>query len=168
MPSPEHLHGLIGDLLLLIGGNDENLHPALVAVDGAELAVSGRILCVVHGDPQALRPVSEAVTDKLTDRWRILPDSGGEDDHIQTAHGGGVGTNILLDPVAEGPDRGVGLLISLRPGCHDVAKVAAPYVGKAEKPALLVEKVVHLLRAHMLVLHEVEDDRRIDISAPGA
>src|SRR5512139_3337430 len=168
MPSPEHLHGLIGDLLLLIGGNDENLHPAPVAVDGAELAVSSHILCLVHGSSQAPRPVSEAVTDKVTDGWRILPDSGGEDDHIQTAHGGGVGTNILLDPVAEGPDRGVGLLISLCSGCHDVAKVSAPYVVKTKQPALLVEKVVHLLRAHMLVVHEEEDDRRIDISAPGA
>ena len=115
-------------------------------------------LIQIHAEPCGV------LANPAPDFRRVLPDSGGEDQRVDPAEGGGHGAQFAADTVHEQSDRLLRRrIVAGQQGSHVVADA-----GNTKQSGLVIEKIAHLGRGHPLLLHQVENDARIEVAAPAA
>jgi hypothetical protein len=155
--------GLLGDRVLLVGGDDQELRAAAIARDardrggGADASDAVRVLVQIGAeDPEVVRNV-------VADERAVLADAGGEDDRVEPAEHGGVRPDVLAYAMAEHVDREPATLVALAGALLDVAHVVAD-AGHAGEAALAVEQLVELGDAQAFGARDVQQRADVDVA----
>src|SRR5262245_28936467 len=103
---------------------------------------------------------AEALDDRFANAGRVLADSGRENQAVDAAHGGCEHPRRKGDAIDEMVERklGAGIL-----AFEQIANVVADS-GQTFEAALAVKKALHVLRAHPLLIKQIEDDPGVDLA----
>ena len=148
---------MAGDHQFFIRRNDVNGNGAVRGRDQL-VSPSVRRLVEPHTQPGQLRG------DSRTKRRGVLADARREDERVEAAKRRRERASEERNPVDEIVDRKGRARIA---ACFKLSHVIAD-AGQAFEPAIVVEQALRLLRAHALLLNEVEHNARIDLAGAGA
>ena len=111
--------------------------------------------------------VTELRADALAHLPVVLADARREDDGVEAAHRRGVRADELADLVGNDVERKLCALVA-RLGCGGNVAAVGRNAGHAEEAALLVHVRVHLVGVHAGLVHDVGDDRGVNVAAARA
>ena len=97
----------------------------------------------------------------------VFADASREGDDVYAAHSGCESTDFFADLIMEHVEGELSAFIAFLSCFAEVAEVAG-YAGNAEDAGFLIHERIHFFRRKVVVVHDVEDDSRVDIAAAGA
>ena len=154
--------GIAGDEKLFVGLNDEGLYAGVGSRDIMLLTVIFNVKFFIDLDAEVIH----ILADLAAQVEGVLADTAGESDSVNTVHCSGVSTNVLLDLIAESVSGERCTIIAGEGEVNDITGVGG-LAGETDESALLVEEGVHLCGGKTFLLHEIENNRRINTAGTG-
>ena len=158
---PGELDRIAGNDKLFVRRHDEEGHGRIFGADDLLLA-SGLVLFRCELCTEEFKVTADGITDLNA----VFSDSGRKDHSIQSAHGGGIGADVLFDMVDEHIQGKLSPLITFGGSPFDVTEVAAD-AGDTEYTAFLMKDVAHGLRIEAFLFHDGKDNDGVHVSAAG-
>ena len=94
----------------------------------------------------------------------VFSHPGGENDGVKPVHGGGVGTDKFFDLIGKDRSGEQAALVALSDPLFDVSAVGGD-AGDAEKAALLIHEIAHLIGREAFFFHDIGDNGGVDGAA---
>ena len=148
---------MAGDHQFLVGRDD-------VAGDARAFPRDARTAFGIRFSVELEPEPAEALDDSFANAGRVLADARGENQAVDAAHGRCEHPRRKGDAIDEVVERKLGARIL---AFEQIANVVADS-GKPFKAAFVVEKALHVLRAHPFLIQQIEDDPGVELTGPGS